>query len=105
MYSILVQLLHPSEAEGYRETIKAIRHIGRECILRRFKAVANNEEVPNDILTQIIRIATSSNNSVAVEDLVDDFVTFFIAGKCYKSLSLVLYTFPNIAWLGLDLVH
>ena len=69
------------EAEGYRETIKAIRHIGHERILRRFKAVANNKEVPNDILTQIIRIASSSNY-VAIEDLVDDFVTFFIAGKC-----------------------
>ena len=73
--------MHPFEAEGYRETIKAIRHIGRQCILRRFNAVANSEEVPNDILTQIVRIASCSN-SVAIEDLVDDFATFFIAGKC-----------------------
>ena len=101
MYSILVQLLHPSEAEGYREAIKAIRHIGCECILRRFKAVANNEEVPNDILTQIIRIATSSN-SVAVEDLVDDFVTFFIAGKCYKSLSLLDLIFVVLNFVALE---
>ena len=69
------------ETEGYRETIKAIRHISHECILRRFKAVANNKEVPNDILTQIIQIASSSNG-VAIEDLVDDFATFFIADKC-----------------------
>ena len=74
------QLCHPFEAEGYRETIRAIRRIGRECILQRLEAVKNNEEVPNDILTQIIRISTTNNN-VVLEDLVDDFATFFIAGK------------------------
>ena len=74
------QIFHPYEAEGYRETIRAVRQIGRNCILQRFKAIANNEEVPNDILTQIIRIA-SSGGSVEIENLVDDFATFFIAGR------------------------
>ena len=77
---LIVQLLHPYLTEGYRETIRAIRQIGQECILRRFKAIANNEEVPSDILTQIIR-AASSDKSIDLEDLVDDFVTFYVAGE------------------------
>lgn len=75
-----MQVCHPYEAEGYRETVRAIRRIGRECILQRFQTIRNYEDVPNDILTQIVKIA-SSGNSVDLEDLVDDFATFFIAGE------------------------
>ena len=75
-----MQLIHPYMTEGYREAIRAIRQIGQDCILRRFKAITNEEEVPNDILTQIIKIA-SSDKSIDIEDLVDDFVTFYVAGE------------------------
>ena len=61
-----------------------MRKIGQDCITQRFKAIANREEVPNDILTQIVRVA-SSDRGVYLEDLVDDFVTFYIAGE-YNSL-------------------
>ena len=71
--------MHPYVTEGYREAARAIRQIGQDCILRRFKAIANKEEVPNDILTQIIK-AASSDKSIDIEDLVDDFATFYIAG-------------------------
>ena len=67
--------------EGYRETVRAIRRIGQDCIEQRFKAIANKEEVPNDILTQIVRVA-SADKSTDIEDLVDDFATFYIAGEC-----------------------
>ena len=73
------QILHPYLTEGYRETVRAIRQIGRECILQRFKAISNKEEVPNDILTQIVRVATSDKR-VDIDDLVDDFATFYVAG-------------------------
>ena len=75
-----MQLIHPYMTEGYREAVRAIRQIGQDCILRRFKAITNEEEVPNDILTQIIKIA-SSDKSIDIEDLVDDFVTFYVAGE------------------------
>ena len=75
-----MQLIHPYMTEGYREAIRAIRQIGQDCILRRFKAITNEEEVPNDILTQIIKIA-SSDKSIDIEDLVDDFATFYVAGE------------------------
>ena len=75
-----MQLIHPYMTEGYREAVRAIRQIGQDCILQRFKAITNEEEVPNDILTQIIKIA-SSDKSIDIEDLIDDFATFYIAGE------------------------
>ena len=72
--------MHPYLAEGYREAVQAIRQIGRDCIERRFKAIANKEEVPNDILTQIVRVA-SADKSIDIEDLVDDFASFYVAGE------------------------
>ena len=66
--------------EGYRETFRAIRQIGRDCIQQRFMAFTKNKEVPDDILTQIIR-RTDFTDNVDLEDLVDDFATFYIAGK------------------------
>lgn len=43
-------------------------------------AFTKNKEVPDDILTQIIR-RTDFTDNVDLEDLVDDFATFYIAGK------------------------
>lgn len=78
-----MQIFHPFVTEGYRESIRAIRQIGKDCIARRFKAITNKEEVPNDILTQIVRLASSdTSRGVEFEDLVDDFVSFYIAGEC-----------------------
>ena len=77
--SSFLQILHPHLTEGYRETVRGIRQIGRKCILQRLKAIFNKEEVPNDILTQIVRVA-SSDKSVDIDDLVDDFATFYVAG-------------------------
>ena len=78
-----MQLFHPILTEGYRETVRAIRKIGQECIMKRYKAIENEEEVPNDILTQIIRVATNERR-VDLEDLVDDFATFYVAGELYS---------------------
>ena len=38
----------------YRESVDAMRKIGRDCIEKRIRAVTNGEEVPNDILTQML---------------------------------------------------
>ena len=74
-----MQIFHPYEVEGYREAIRGIRKIGQGCIEKRFKAIANEEEVPNDILTQIVRVA-QSDKGIQLDDIIDDFVTFYIAG-------------------------
>ena len=49
--------MHPFEAEGYRETVRAIRIIGRDCIMKRIKMIESGAEVPNDILTHILQLA------------------------------------------------
>ncbi|KAL5489563.1 hypothetical protein EMCRGX_G018672 [Ephydatia muelleri] len=76
----LFTLVHPQEAEMYHEAILAMRRIGRDCIEKRIKAVTSGEEVPNDILTQILQ-SSVGDKSVDMETLVDDFVTFFVAGQ------------------------
>ena len=40
--------------------VEAIRKIGRECVQRRISAIENGEQVPNDILTQIIKVTSES---------------------------------------------
>eukprot|EP00731_Ephydatia_muelleri_P008149 Em0004g487a len=76
----LYKYFHPYEAEGYREAIRALRSIGRECIQMRIKALDNGEEVPNDILTCILKVA-SADETAHIETLVDDFLTFYVAGQ------------------------
>ena len=39
----------------YHESVDAIRKMGRDCIEKRIKAVVSGEEVPNDILTQMLQ--------------------------------------------------
>ena len=51
------QYLHPFEAEGYRETIRALRMIGRDCIMKRIKAVEDGEPIPRDILSSMLQLA------------------------------------------------
>ena len=46
----------------YREAVDAMRTIGRDCIEKRIKAVTSGEDVPNDILTQILH-TTSRRDS------------------------------------------
>ena len=97
---------HPVLAKGYRETIRAIRTIGRECVQKRISAIENGEQVPNDILTHIVKITSglllvliypqherififvfvpffsvAKVGDIDIEDLVDDFSTFYVAGK------------------------
>ncbi|KAL5489556.1 hypothetical protein EMCRGX_G018662 [Ephydatia muelleri] len=76
----LFMLVHPQEAEMYHEAILAMRRIGRDCIEKRIKAVTSGEEVPNDILTQILQSSVGVK-SVELETLVDDFIAFFVAGQ------------------------
>ncbi len=73
--------------------------IGRECIKKRIEMVESGAEVPNDILTHILQVAcelknhytivvqpllyypyTATQSTVDIEELVDDFVTYYIAG-------------------------
>lgn len=101
--------MHPNKVEGYREAARAIRTIGRDCIQKRIRAIENGEDVPDDILSHILQITGKLNDvilvcqclnacslcscslqlflpivkeeNVDIEDLIDDFATFYIAGN------------------------
>ncbi|XP_078518194.1 cholesterol 24-hydroxylase-like [Lissotriton helveticus] len=62
-----------------RESALLLRRTGRECIERRQKAIENGEDIPKDILTQILKGAELEED-YDFESMLDNFVTFFIAG-------------------------
>ncbi|KAL5463995.1 hypothetical protein EMCRGX_G032950 [Ephydatia muelleri] len=74
------KFLHPFEVRNYREVARTLRVIGRNCIQKRIKALNDGKDVPHDILSYIIKAATS-DVTADIESLVDDFVTFYIAGQ------------------------
>lgn len=82
MRNPLIKLL-PSKRkliQDVQDAVRLLRKTGKECIERRRKMVQEGAEVPNDILTQILRggaLEDDCNNEV----MLDNFVTFFIAGQ------------------------
>ncbi|XP_063804539.1 cholesterol 24-hydroxylase-like [Pseudophryne corroboree] len=63
-----------------QDNIRLLRKTGRECIDKRMKAIQDGEDIPTDILTQILKGA-ELEDGCNMEDLIDNFVTFFIAGQ------------------------
>ncbi|XP_069064398.1 cholesterol 24-hydroxylase-like isoform X2 [Pleurodeles waltl] len=63
-----------------RESVRLLRRTGKECIERRKKALENGEEIPLDILTQILK-SEELEGKCDEEIMLDNFVTFFIAGQ------------------------
>ncbi|XP_038072893.1 cholesterol 24-hydroxylase-like isoform X2 [Patiria miniata] len=66
-----------------RESIRFLRETGRRCIEERLRAIEKQEEVPNDILTHILKEIDQlkGDGQFDMEGLVDEFLTFFIAGQ------------------------
>ncbi|ROL53535.1 Cholesterol 24-hydroxylase [Anabarilius grahami] len=66
-----------------KDATELLRKTGEKWIQNRKRAVENGEDVPNDILTQILRTAEDEkvNNAKDDELMLDNFVTFFIAGQ------------------------
>ncbi|XP_069805535.1 cholesterol 24-hydroxylase-like [Dendropsophus ebraccatus] len=63
-----------------QDAVRLLRKTGKECIERRQKMIQDGVEVPNDILTQILRGAVLEDDC-DIEVMIDNFVTFFIAGQ------------------------
>lgn len=63
----------------HRQAIKFLRDTGREQILRRIEMFKKNQELPNDILTTILK--SHEENEFDLESMVDDFLTFFVGGQ------------------------
>uniref|UniRef100_A0AAY4AYI8 Uncharacterized protein n=1 Tax=Denticeps clupeoides TaxID=299321 RepID=A0AAY4AYI8_9TELE len=75
----------PQNRKEVRETRKAVqllRETGSKWITERKEAVQNGEDVPMDILTQILKSAEENkSHEDDWEIMLDNFLTFFIAGQ------------------------
>ena len=69
---------------GYQNSVIAaihfLRDTGKKIIDERKKAILNGDEVPTDILSYILK-SMDEDTVLDYEELLDHFVTFFIAGK------------------------
>uniref|UniRef100_A0A3P9BJH3 Cytochrome P450, family 46, subfamily A, polypeptide 1, tandem duplicate 4 n=1 Tax=Maylandia zebra TaxID=106582 RepID=A0A3P9BJH3_9CICH len=64
-----------------REACRLLRTTGAKWISERKTTMQNGDEVPKDILTQIIKTAKENMTEEDEEFMLDNFVTFFIAGQ------------------------
>lgn len=66
-----------------REACQLLRTTGAQWINARKTAMRNGDDVPKDILTQIIKSAGQEESTTKEDDefMLDNFVTFFIAGQ------------------------
>ncbi|XP_014451951.2 cholesterol 24-hydroxylase isoform X1 [Alligator mississippiensis] len=62
-----------------QESVRLLRRVGKECIEQRREDIQNGEEARVDILTQILK-AAALEETRDDENILDNFVTFFIAG-------------------------
>ncbi|XP_056401606.1 cholesterol 24-hydroxylase-like isoform X1 [Hyla sarda] len=71
---------HRAYVRSVEECAVLLRNTGRECIEQRKRAKLNGEELPKDILTKILECA-DEQNGLDDEVMLDNFVTFFVAGQ------------------------
>jgi len=61
------------------KAVKFLRSFAAEVIKKRCLALKNGAETPKDVLDHIVNEA-NANPDLHIEDLVDNFLTIFIAG-------------------------
>ncbi|XP_076874259.1 cholesterol 24-hydroxylase-like [Brachyhypopomus gauderio] len=71
------------KVQEIQDAVKLLRTTGAKWINQRRKAVENGEDVPKDILTKILKTAEELevDGEEDHELMLDNFVTFFIAGQ------------------------
>ncbi|KAK3098303.1 hypothetical protein FSP39_018148 [Pinctada imbricata] len=62
------------------DSIQLLRNYTREQMAKRLDAISKGEHVPEDILSFIIKLK-ESDPEISEEELLDEFVTFFVAGQ------------------------
>ncbi|XP_066533249.1 cholesterol 24-hydroxylase-like [Hoplias malabaricus] len=71
------------KVQEIKDAVELLRTTGAQWINQRKRAVENGEDVPKDILTQILKSAEElkADNEEDYQLMLDNFVTFFIAGQ------------------------
>ena len=62
------------------QAIRLVRDYAQKVIQERQEAISHGDDTPDDILAHILSLA-KTEPTLTIEDLVDEFVTFFVAGK------------------------
>lgn len=61
-----IQYYRPFKFRKYGDAIRKIRDIGHHCIKQRLKQLDNEEQVPLDILSQILKIVREYSLAVFI---------------------------------------
>nr|UOU03254.1 cytochrome P450 3049B2 [Brachionus rubens] len=64
---------------NYKQVLDKLRLLGKTHISQRIKALEEGNYVIDDLIT--IMVKNSKGMKIDIEDLVDDFLTFFVAGQ------------------------
>ncbi|XP_064622851.1 cholesterol 24-hydroxylase-like [Lineus longissimus] len=70
-----------------RQAIRFLRDTGQRCFQERIRQLEAGEDCPVDVLTLAIK-AAETDKGFDLEALLDDFVTFFIAGQETTAITL-----------------
>ena len=70
------------------DATRFLRSFALDCITTRQKDIAENKDVPNDLLNLLIK-----DGSLTMDEMIDEFITIFIAGQetTASSLGFALY--------------
>ena len=71
-----------SQRKKLSKATKVLRDYGMKLIHDRQEAISRGEDTPSDILDHILRVA-KAEPTLTLEYLVDEFVTFFLAGQLF----------------------
>ncbi|XP_068959801.1 LOW QUALITY PROTEIN: cholesterol 24-hydroxylase-like [Petaurus breviceps papuanus] len=71
-----------------QESVRLLRQMGKEWIKYRREAVQNGQEFPQDVITQMLK--GEAEEGINDEFMVDNFVTFLIAGSETSSNQILL---------------
>ena len=70
-----------TEQKNAIEAVRLIRKTAKEIIQKRREELKNGgDDLPLDLLTCILKTCESDHETIATENLIDEFVTFFVAG-------------------------
>lgn len=75
-----VDLSSISVRKRLSKTTKFLRDYAKKVIQERLEAISRKDDTPSDILNHILFVA-KAEPSLTLEYLVDEFVTFFVAGQ------------------------
>ncbi|XP_054771710.2 cholesterol 24-hydroxylase-like [Lytechinus pictus] len=66
-----------------KDACDLLRRVGKDCVENRLAAKARGEELPLDMLTNILEASKDlkGDENFGIEEMLDEFATFFIAGQ------------------------